>query len=185
MALRSWLLPVAALKLISDEYRALQHELHSRGNYGVSGQKWAENVRALASAYECDTVLDYGSGRGTLRQALALGPAPPFMIREYDPCIPEKAGMPQPADLVFCGDVLEHIEPEFLGNVLDHLRVLTLKIFYAVIATQPAAKYLADGRNAHLIIEGPAWWLPRLQANWAMISAGHNGRELQFLGASA
>jgi hypothetical protein len=30
------------------------------------------------------------------------------------------------------------------------------------IASKPAKKFLSDGRNAHLIQEGPIWWLERL-----------------------
>src|SRR5262245_3873461 len=151
--------------LISDAYRALNHELHQRGNYGVSGGKWAGMVRDLAKGFGCRTVLDYGCGQCTLRAALG---EVPFELREYDPALPDKAGMPEKAELVVCCDVLEHVEPDCLYSVLDHLRDLSRKATFLVIATRPAAKFLADGRNAHLIVEKVSWWLPKLENRWKL-----------------
>ena len=48
-------------------------------------------------------------------------------------------------------ELMEHIEPECLEEVLDNLQWLSLKAVFLVIATRPAKKMLADGRNAHLI----------------------------------
>ena len=38
-----------------------------------------------------------------------------------------------------------------------------------VIATGPAKKILDDGRNAHLIQEGPDWWLPKLMQRFELL----------------
>jgi hypothetical protein len=58
--------------------------------------------------------------------------------------------------------VLEHIEPDFLDNVLDDLAAVTVGYGFYSIHTGPARKHLADGRNAHLIQKPSSWWLPRL-----------------------
>ena len=72
--------------------------------------------------------------------------------------------MPEiPAELVICTDVLEHIEPELIDNVLKHIESLTLKTAYLIIDTLPAQKNLPDGRNAHLIIENQDWWTNKIQ----------------------
>ena len=68
----------------------------------------------------------------------------------FDPAFPEY-GDPQPADLVCCIDVLEHIEPEFLDSVIAELARITIKLGFFTIATGPATKTRADGGNAHLI----------------------------------
>jgi hypothetical protein len=68
--------------------------------------------------------------------------------------------------MVACIDVLEHIEPELLDNVLDHLQSLTELVVMLTIDSGPAGKVLSDGRNAHLIQEPMAWWLPKLSARW-------------------
>ncbi len=83
-------------------------------------------------------------------------------VREYDPGIIGKDALPKPADLVIATDVLEHIEPELLGNVLEHIRSLARLGVFLNIATSPAREILPDGRNAHLIIRPPAWWREEL-----------------------
>ena len=81
--------------------------------------------------------------------------------RPYDPAFPDY-GEARSADLLCCIDVLEHIEPPFLDNVLDDLARLTVKVGMFSVHTGPAMKILSDGRNAHLIQQPSSWWLPRL-----------------------
>lgn len=155
--------------LISPEYLAANVELHSRGGYGISGGKWARDVFRAAKEIEARSVLDYGCGRGTLFQTLRAGGAGDqvgFEMREYDPAIPGKDARPEPADLVVCGDVLEHIEPECLYAVMSDLRDLAKRAVFLVVATVPAKKVLADSRNAHLIVEPTSWWLPKIMDRW-------------------
>ena len=83
-----------------------------------------------------------------------------FEYFAYDPAFPEY-GDPMPADIVACIDVMEHIELEYLDNVIEHLSNLTKKLCFLSIATRPARKLLPDGRNAHLIQESARWWLPK------------------------
>lgn len=142
--------------LISDAYKELNRQLHSVGNYGISGAKWAEHVRKLSQVMNTRDILDYGCGRRTLEQSLG------FPIRNYDPCIEGLDEAPKPAQIVVCTDVLEHIEPDCLDAVLDDLQRCVLAAGFFVIANRPAKKILADGRNAHLIQQGPRWWLPKL-----------------------
>ena len=89
-------------------------------------------------------------------------------LQAYDPAIPDLAGEPVPMQMTTCIDVLEHIEPELLDNVLDHLKALTLEIGFFTVHTGPAMKVLDDGRNAHLIQEPPAWWLPKIMARFEL-----------------
>ena len=143
--------------LISDEYRELNRKLHeSRPDYGTSGQKYAQIVRQLMDAERSYDLLDYGCGKQTLAQALGVP------VRGYDPAIAELAAAPEAADIVACTDVLEHIEPDKLGAVLDDIRRCTRKVALLTIATGPAKKTLEDGRNAHLIQRNAQWWLPLL-----------------------
>lgn len=143
--------------LISENYCKLNADLHkSNEHYGTSGAKYAQQVAALAMSMQTTDLLDYGCGKSTLANNLA------FKIKQYDPAISKHAALPKPADLVICTDVLEHIEPELLGDVLDHLAQLVIKKGFFVIATRPASKTLADGRNAHLIVEPARWWLNAL-----------------------
>ncbi len=145
---------------ITAEYRELNRELHSKGFYGISGGNWAKVVRSICDTIQSRDVLDYGCGQRTLETGLG------FPIRNYDPCIEGLDAPPAPADLVVCTDVLEHIEHDCLDEVLDDLRRVTRKFGFFVIATRPALKTLPDGRNAHLIQEGEAWWLPKIAARF-------------------
>lgn len=139
---------------ISKTYKALQREMHERGGYGKHGDKWAQDVERVYAKYKCTSALDYGCGARKLSKAL-----PALRMKNYDPCLPKYDAAPAPADLVVCADVLEHIEPEYIENVLAHIRSLTKVVFFAVIATEPAVKTLPDGRNAHILLRSRNWWL--------------------------
>ena len=160
---------------ITPEYLALNRELHAKGGYGLSGSKWAAPVLKIADALGTRDILDYGCGMRTLEQALG------FEIRNYDPCIEGLDAEPQPADLVACTDVLEHIEPDCLDAVLDDLKRVTRKVGFFVIANRPAKKVLPDGRNAHLIQEGLDWWRGRLERRFAMHQIGVQEDEFVFV----
>jgi len=134
---------------------------HQRADYGMNGVRHLASIKALAQAYDAHSLLDYGCGKQTLIEALRVPWA-----RGYDPGVPGLDGPPVPADIVVCTDVLEHIEPDCLEAVLDHIRSLTTKVIFATISLQPAKKVLPDGRNTHLIVQPAAWWLWRLLARW-------------------
>jgi len=145
--------------LISDNYRTLNAELHrSSERFGARGHKWAERVLARARAIGAGDLLDYGCGKGTMVAALA----PQIPARGYDPAVAAFSAEPASADFVTCNDVLEHIEPELLDNVLADLHRLMRKGGLFVISTIRSDKALADGRNAHLIVRPARWWLERL-----------------------
>ena len=149
-------------RYISAEYLHQQKLLHKQPKgYGGRGDKWAEAAQGLIDKYNVGSVLDYGCGQGTLVNALRKKRKHVHMM-EYDVAIKGKDGDPQPADLVICTDVLEHIEPDKLGVVIDHLFKLTRKVLFLVIATRPSKKFLDDGRNSHLIIEPDSWWKERV-----------------------
>jgi uncharacterized Rossmann fold enzyme len=163
-------------ELISPEYRALNAQLHETNlAYGVGGGKRAPIVLKLAESIKTHSILDYGCGRGYLAKEI------PFPIWEYDPAIPHKSESPRPADLVVCTDVLEHIEPDKIGDVIADLRRCVKQIGYFVIHTGPAQKTLPDGRNTHLIQEGEAWWRAQLGHHFSVAKCWVVGKELQFL----
>ena len=163
-----------APKVISDEYVRLNQQLHEENpNYGMSGSKRVNVVRYLVKELGTQDVLDYGCGKGTLAKCLE------FSIKEYDPAIPGKDSTPSPADIVICSDVLEHVEPDMLTNVIGDVARCTRQMAYLVIHTGPAMKTLPDGRNAHLIQENRAWWYKRLSKHFTVEDMEEYGPELQ------
>lgn len=118
-------------------------------------------VSAIVDKMEIDHILDYGCGKN-LSLTKGLKPKREFKYQAYDPMVAEYADDPVPAQMVVCIDVIEHIEPDFLEDVLDHLEELTEEILFISVHTGPAGKVLDDGRNAHLIQQPLEWWVPKI-----------------------
>lgn len=149
------------MKTISRDYLALLEQKHRESNvFGANGGKWVQMLLPVLKQHAAETVLDYGCGRGGLKNALRR--FSPVQVQNYDPAVPEFAVTPEPADVVVCTDVLEHIEPELLTNVLLHIEQLMKKAGFFNISTAPAMKTLADGRNAHLIVQDGPWWFEKV-----------------------
>jgi uncharacterized Rossmann fold enzyme len=143
------------MQLLSDDYKKTIQEYHAQSQrWGSGSYRWIAQVSEIVE--DGDTLLDYGCGKGTFAATA------PWPVAEYDPGIPGKDGEPEPADVVVCTDVLEHIEPEFIDKVIGHIYTLTKKVAFLTIAMRPANAILPDGRNAHLIIEGLDWWKAKL-----------------------
>lgn len=148
---------------ITPEYAALNAQLHTdRPDFGAKGSRWSEHVQKVALMMNSTSILDYGCGKGSLARSVSLP------IREYDPGIPGKDADPAPADLVVCTDVLEHIEPYCMQDVLDHLKALTLRAGLFTIHCGPASKNLPDGRNAHVSQHPVPWWIDQLNRRFVI-----------------
>lgn len=152
--------------LLSEPYRAEQARLHAAGNYGTASLQWGGVVSQIVERSGAESLLDYGCGSmRNLAKVLDCD----VVYQGYDPAVPAFSEEPDAADVVACIDVLEHIEPECLDSVLDHLKAKTKRIAFLTIHTGPAVKVLSDGRNAHLIQEPASWWLPKLLARWDLL----------------
>ena len=149
------------MKTISEEYRKQQQELHKNPNYGVASLGFSPIVASIIKQLEIKSLSDYGAGKKRLLEGLNANHVIPEFYYPYDPAFPEY-GKPQKAELVCCIDVLEHIEPEMIDNVIKELSLLVTDWGFFTIHQGPAAKFLSDGRNAHLIQESTSWWLKKL-----------------------
>lgn len=156
--------------MISEEYKKLNRELHKTNpEYGVSGYKYADPIREL-SDYGRLSILDYGCGKQKLKQA--LGPA--YHVTGYDPCLEGLDKPPEPHDIVACTDVMEHVEPEFIDDVLKDIRRLTKKSVLFSICIIPARKTLADGRNPHISLLSIDEWCKRIEEARFKIDSRHD-----------
>ena len=155
------------LNLISDSYKELLQKVHSdkKRQQGFGGK--IKNVGKFLHFYHKwnpTSVLDYGCGKGQILQHFQQQ-FPNTEWYGYDPAVQEYSVINKNNyECVFCNDVLEHIEPENLSHVLTHIKVLATNYIWLRIDTQPARKFLEDGRNAHLILENKDWWLSKLSS---------------------
>lgn len=163
----------APLPVISPEYRALQAKLHADDpEYGVASVAYAPLVAQVVDQFAVSDLLDYGAGKCRLAKALPQHAKRAVRYTPYEPAMPEWAATPAPTEMVTCIDVLEHIEPSCLDAVLDDLRRVVERIGFFTVHIGPAKRILADGRNAHLIQEPPAWWLPKIMARFELLKFG-------------
>mgnify|MGYP001041561735 CR=1 FL=1 len=151
--------------LASEGYRAQLREKHAGMKWGKHGHSHAPEILEHLARLGGRSVLDYGCGQGTLARAL-----PNVKVFQYDPGIAGLDDLPKPADVVACTDVLEHVEPDLINRVLRHIFLLAGRGAYLVIATRLAREQLPDGRNAHLIVRPPEWWIEKLrETGWTKI----------------
>lgn len=164
--------------MISENYRAILAQTHSaHENWGTSARKHVRNVQRLITP-DVQSILDYGCGKGELKRSLSplLNSGLMRVFHEYDPGIPGKDDRPRNQyDLVCCLDVMEHIEPDHLVDVMEHLQDLIGKLGFFVISNRYAKAMLSDGRNAHLIVEGPSWWENVFRAYFKNVTMGFDG----------
>jgi len=153
--------------LISDSYKKLLQKVHvdKKRQQGFGGK--LKNVGKFLHFYNKwnpKTILDYGCGKGHILEHLQ-NKFPQSEWYGYDPAVKQFSKITKDNfECVFCNDVLEHIEPENLSNVLQHINSLATKSIWLRIDTQPARKFLEDGRNAHLILENKDWWISKISS---------------------
>ena len=84
---------------------------------------------------------------------------------------------PEASDMTVCVDVMEHIEPEKLEAVLDHIADKTNKILYFKVCMLPSHNKFKNGQNLHLIIENKDFWLDKLSKYYNLdniiVAPGH------------
>lgn len=148
-------------KTYSDEMRGLLETMHeSRPDMfnGASLQWHIEDIDNLMKKYSCETILDYGCGKAEFHPHY-------WNAAKYD--LGHKPYNTKPEgtyDMVVSTDMLEHIEYDYLDNVLDEIYGYADKCVFLTISTRLAHKTLPDGRNAHIIVETPEWWMDRLDS---------------------
>lgn len=159
------------MPLITEEYRRLQRDLHRRYEYGQGGSvpEALGLLRALRPSDRPIRVLDYGAGLGALKRAIqedrALNEA--VQVWEYDPAVKGKDIPPdRGSHFVVCLDVLEHVEPECLHDVLAHMALCTTETCIMIIAMRPSYKIMKDGRQAHICLLTADEWRAAIEPHF-------------------
>lgn len=127
------------------------------------GGSQAHIVAQIIRVLNVKSLSDYGAGKKRLESRLTQEFGISIGYSGYDPAYPEY-GAPQSADLVCCIEVLEHVEPELIDMVLDQLQKITKRFGFFTVHTSDSGKFLADGRNAHILQRPTSWWLPKISS---------------------
>jgi len=151
--------------MYSDKYIQQLQSLHSDKTrpQGFGGKtKKLGKFHNFMKEWNPNSLLDYGCGKGVILASLR-DRYPNTICEGYDPAVSMFSSLKEKKfECVFSNDVLEHIEPEFLDAVLQHINNLSTKYVWLRIDTVPARKTLPDGRNAHLIQQSQDWWTKKL-----------------------
>lgn len=163
--------------LLTPDYKKTLEAAHTiNPSWGRGGLLWKDEVIRQARAAQAHHLIDYGCGKGAMVAALREDG---FAVQGYDPGNAEFMNVPKRGDFLYSLDVLEHIEPDCLESVLAHIAGLAPQAFL-VISMKAAKQILPDGRNAHLIIEGEAFWAEKLRGHYAHVATrtGQKNHEL-------
>lgn len=152
----------------SKEYLEELKKLHNKKTFGLN-RNIPEIVHKIIKENNIKSFLDFGAGKGHTSATIS-NTYPEIDLYTFDPAtfpIP----LPEQVEFTYSSDVLEHVEPNLIDETLQDLCNRSTRYQYHLIACHPAKKALSDGRNAHLIIEDPAWWKNKIQAldGWKII----------------
>lgn len=157
---------------ISEIYDILYKEQNYNSLEATNNENKWEEICRLLSAWKFDTLTDLGCGRGYyLRKFLELGKNV-FGVEFSKECcdkylkdvphinkdISKYCATGGRCDLVFCMDVLEHIEPKHIDEVLKGTSRLSDRALFGVANHKDEFQ----GQDLHLIIEDSIWWQQKL-----------------------
>ena len=131
-------------------------------------------IKKIISDTASVDLLDYGCGKAiwytntiTVNNIEYSGVSNFWNIKEFylfDPGVDKYSKKPNKKfDGVVCTDVLEHIHPDDIENVVFEIFSFAKKFVFFDIATVEDNKILSNGENAHLIVKPHKWWLDFLK----------------------
>lgn len=174
-------------------YRDL-HQTYPKIFSGRLDLDTADRIACLVDQTRARSLLDWGSGKGYqyLRDRIheRWGGILPHC---YDIGVIQLHDKPEGTfDGVICTDVLEHIKPADVEEVLVELMRYARRFVYMGICCRLAGKHFLDGTNVHLTVRPPAWWRDQVAAAWTRVGRSdlyvwtdfeyHSDHDLQFQG---
>ncbi len=124
-----------------------------------------ESIQQYLSMKKCETILDYGCGKGVqyFKEKIHENYFYGIMPSLYDPAVKEFSKLPSGKfDAVICTDVFEHIEEDQLDKVIKEIYSKADKFVYLGICNSLADSFLPDGRNSHVTLQSIDWWIDKI-----------------------
>jgi cyclopropane fatty-acyl-phospholipid synthase-like methyltransferase len=149
--------------MISAEYKK-QIQVMAEGHLFKEKLPKYPYIKDFISAESPQSILDFGCAHGRM-MSLIISDFPNISVIEgYDPGVPEYENFPtRTYECLVSNDVIEHIEPKYLDQTLRSMDQLFTKSAWLIVACYPAKKKLPDGRNAHLSVHEPHWWIEKIK----------------------
>jgi hypothetical protein len=160
-------------KYISKEYlnKIVDFRNNKYKTWGGAVSSKVPQIYKYIVQEDCKSVLDYGSGNSDFKKTVEnLYPDHDFKIVEYEPSIPELNIDPEACDMTICVDVLEHVEPDKIDNVLSRIRDKTNKLCFLSICVVESYGQFDDGTNLHILVKPVEWWIEKLKEKFDIIN---------------
>tara|TARA_B100000900_G_scaffold406828_1_gene418494 strand:+ start:333 stop:836 length:504 start_codon:yes stop_codon:yes gene_type:complete len=162
--------------MIDKERLAKEYVWVHENTTTMSGRTTVNNkdrIKEVIDRVNPVNVLDFGCGKGWqyTRQNMHeyWGIEKPVLYDPYVAKYNKLAGYRNRYfDLVLCVDVMEHILPNEVDNILHSLFFLGNYVYFH-IDTKPAIKTFSCGTNFHISLHDEDWWINKLNeygTNW-------------------
>lgn len=151
---------------MSDELIGRYRDMaaHAGNFFGLSILQHTEQIGKLLKNHKCETLLDWGCGRGDAYSSPHKVYRTWGLHRKdvwlYDPAFERYNEKPtKKFDAVVCSDVLEHIPESEIDNFILDLFDHAKKVVWASVCCRPARKCFPDTDiNLHVTIHPFEWW---------------------------
>lgn len=150
------------------------------------GEFLAEDFLSIASPPSGSTVIDFGAGTGRGAYKLSRKGLKVQMLDFASNCLDEKVKkavdgdrlsfsehdllnpVPVTADYGYCTDVMEHIHPNNVDEVLDNILSAAKKVFFQISLEDDACGKLID-EHLHLTVRPMEWWSRKMRQHGAFV----------------
>jgi len=156
---------------ISKEYQDALVALRERDEWGSTGGQYAGDLIGKLLSFRPDfvTILDYGSGEGSLQKYVEDHGITDRKWTPYDPGIAGIDVKPEGTfDLVITTDVLEHVEPEQQDAVITELCNYADTALFNEIACYATTTRFGSGpykgQDMHINLKIPCFWKREIEA---------------------
>jgi cyclopropane fatty-acyl-phospholipid synthase-like methyltransferase len=149
--------------MISTDYKKLMQIMAASHRFKEKLPKY-NLVQDFLKNESPKSLIDFGCAHGAMIDRIKNDFPNILTVDGYDPGVKKYESFPnRQYDCLISNDVIEHIEPEYLDSTLIAMNKLFTKSAWLIIACYPAKKILLDGRNAHISLHTPDWWIKKIK----------------------